>query len=1155
MRKNIRGILLATLFVTSGLAEDASKPLSAGGIVADVARMAQIRDAMVQSLRDRLAKENAVEPARDFVLRLRGGVRVPTRDSRLSTPIEERRKAKDAVFVLARRGGAWLPGRASVDRFGRSEQYVETSELTAKGERVTGTLRLIRQPEPEWLSGAIPKQNNQHLPEDMERGWRTDDGMVREAPLPRVAAYAVAIDIEGQELHGRFEAEDTFGRFAGALSGTVKAAPDEFPPTGTEWTRLEQPASPEECFKSATRLYQQVQALDLMRRYRLPWSHEALRMARLPVPKRLDAAPPARADADATPVFDVVRRMRERCEAAWSGRDQAVVPNYELTNAEMPLARARALELRADGAFELPAGAEHDTTRRFVSEWQVAGPFPLDEGWAFHSPLLPDIVLAPGMGYAVETERLPAHYRPEPGTLIRWTPVTWGKGVLRPPLWGENTGGWPQQTPAGLRCARWFASARIHSAEARTIPAVFDFDYRGKLFVNGELVCVSDSALESLARLSERPAWSDDERTPTWPEGREVGATVSAWRRVCRLRLRRGVNEILVSCENLSRDTWFSLFFGGRVSSPSREVRIHAGWASACADAMRRADVGELDVPHHVDLERPGDAPSGGPTWVVPGTARPAEWCRLGPLPDRSGEALDALRERLLATRLAPGAQVRDGDRTACFEPVPKDAFNKNNWVDMGTAHASPSGRVTYWYVGMRCRYAQTLQPIVQVPSDSQARLWISGRLVSWSDCVSVQPGIYPLLVEVKQAGVVGGAPPWLQKAAGKTKRSRDWLHVWVNRVADPVETTAKHLQRLGDCRRLCQWAIRELPGTPEAEKARLMLAAVGPAESSLADSPAGAGTALSRRPERLFDFRVEKVACEPGADPEFTCRLMVAHPGLAQELPFDMRVRIPSNAPVCRAAVLNMDMGGYGIYWNGGWIEECRRIKCAMIHIDGEFIGKKAMSFAERDGGSLLTEALRAVGKEAGRPELPNLPWIPWGLSGGGAAADEMRECSPERLLGCIPYHGASGYGKHGAFDEPTDAALAVPMLLFVGGNDMGSKEAMLMRFLKERAHGGLAAHVREPGVGHVASGPVAFQGAWIEAIVHARLPTDWDPRAGPPEMRSLAASEGWLGNLVTGEVASAPEYGRDPLRAAWLPTEKVARMWQAVVQGRKDR
>jgi hypothetical protein len=762
-------------------------------------------------------------------------------------------------------------------------------------------------------------------------------------------------------------------------------------------------------------------------------------------------------------------------------------------------------------------------------------------------PLLPEIVPALGAGYAVEMDRLLAHYRPDPGALVRWTPAAWAAGVLRPPLWGDNTG-WPQQTAAGLRCARWFAFARVHSAEAQTVTGIFDFDYRGKLFVNGRLVCASDIALDSVARLGEQPPW---------PAREQDAPAAPAWRRVCRLDLRRGVNELLVSCENVSRDTWFSLFLGsGQALRASREVKVHAGWGSPCADAIRRAAVGRLDVPPLVEIQPGAAAPVEGPTWSVPGTPFPAQWRRLGPLPNRPDKEMDSLRERVLAMHQLPGAELKDGERTAVFEPVERDWFGPNNWVDLGKAHASPSGGVSYWYVAMECRFPQTVRPSVEASSDVQTRLWVSGRLISAKDCLRVRPGFYPLLVELRQAAAPGGAPPWLQQAAGNGAPAQRWLCVSLKPMTDPLEETATHLHRLRNCRLLCEWALNELPGTPEAQKARLMLAAVAPAEQTVAASLAAAQERRPRKPDRLPAFRIEKVTREQGADPEFACHLRVAHASLTEELPLEVRARIPANVPVCRAAVLNMDMGGYGIYWNRAWIEECRRIQCAMIHLAGDFIGRKAMYFAGRDGGPLLTEALRAIAKEAQRPELPNLPWVPWGLSGGGYAADEMRECSPERLLGCIPYHGESGFWAHGPFAEPTDAALAVPMLLFVGGGDMGcGKESMLMRFLKERAHGGLAAHVREPGVGHVANGPVPFQGAWIEALMRLRLPADWDPRAGPPEMRTIAEAHGWLGNLVTCEIAPADEYKGDASRAAWLPDEGVARMWQAVVGGDKGR
>jgi len=75
-----------------------------------------------------------------------------------------------------------------------------------------------------------------------------------------------------------------------------------------------------------------------------------------------------------------------------------------------------------------------------------------------------------------------------------------------------------------------------------------------------------------------------------------------------------------------------------------------------------------------------------------------------------------------------------------------------------------------------------------------------------------------------------------------------------------------------------------------------------------------------------------------------------------------------------------------------------------------------------------------------------------------------------------------------------------------------------------------------------------------WVEAVVAARVPTDWNPLAGPVKLRDVKQEDGWLGDRASTEgnfatVEPWADYKGDKAAASWLPNRAVASVWRALM------
>ena len=194
------------------------------------------------------------------------------------------------------------------------------------------------------------------------------------------------------------------------------------------------------------------------------------------------------------------------------------------------------------------------------------------------------------------------------------------------------------------------------------------------------------------------------------------------------------------------------------------------------------------------------------------------------------------------------------------------------------------------------------------------------------------------------------------------------------------------------------------------------------------------------------------------------------------------------------------------------------------------------------RGSGDALLDMLGRFAQRSGHPEVANAPLLMWGMSAGGQFNYEFVAWKPERVLAFVVNKGGIYYSA-----LVPRAAREVPGMLFIGATDLAFRNNTIVGlFAVNRRGGALWALAEEPGVAHVVGKSRDMSMVFFEDVLQARLTS-----AG---MVKLEEKSGYLGDLTAKTFAPLGS-GRAPNHpTAWLPTERVAREWQAMVTSTPD-
>ncbi len=310
-----------------------------------------------------------------------------------------------------------------------------------------------------------------------------------------------------------------------------------------------------------------------------------------------------------------------------------------------------------------------------------------------------------------------------------------------------------------------------------------------------------------------------------------------------------------------------------------------------------------------------------------------------------------------------------------------------------------------------------------------------------------------------------------------------------------------------------------------------------------------------------------------PPADPPYS-RVRYEASTAAGELPYAVNYTlwVPPGVKDLRGVIVHQHGCGEGSCKSGltgaydlHWQALARKHGCALLAPAYEQPEKAdcQMWCDPRNGSdAAFRKALADLGKKAGHPELATVPWALWGHSGGGHWAGGMVMLHPDRVAAAwlrsgVPLLKADpARGGLKAHTLPA-AALTVPIMC-----NLGTKEGVTVKdtnfagvwpanqtfFGEVRGKGGLVGVAIDPLSSHDCGNQRYLAIPWLDACLTARLPKV----AGEP-LRTMPTDTAWLASPIGAEALAAAKQIGDPLKAAWLPNEAIAKRWAEYVADTK--
>jgi len=194
------------------------------------------------------------------------------------------------------------------------------------------------------------------------------------------------------------------------------------------------------------------------------------------------------------------------------------------------------------------------------------------------------------------------------------------------------------------------------------------------------------------------------------------------------------------------------------------------------------------------------------------------------------------------------------------------------------------------------------------------------------------------------------------------------------------------------------------------------------------------------------------------------------------------------------------------------------------------------------KGSGQALLDALTSLAARAKHPEIATAPLLLWGMSAGGQFNYEFVAWKPERVLAFVVNKGGIYYTA-----LAPRASRSVPGVLFIGEKDLWSRnDTIAGLFAVNRRAGALWALAEEPGAAHIVGRSREVAMVFFEDVLGLRLGA-----GGAGALATLDEKDGFSGDITAKKFKPAAAAGGATGPTAWLPTERVARAWQAMVTG----
>jgi poly(3-hydroxybutyrate) depolymerase len=191
------------------------------------------------------------------------------------------------------------------------------------------------------------------------------------------------------------------------------------------------------------------------------------------------------------------------------------------------------------------------------------------------------------------------------------------------------------------------------------------------------------------------------------------------------------------------------------------------------------------------------------------------------------------------------------------------------------------------------------------------------------------------------------------------------------------------------------------------------------------------------------------------------------------------------------------------------------------------------------KGSGEALLTALSHFAERSGHAEVATAPFFMWGMSAGGQFNWEFVAWRPERVIGFVVNKGGVYYSA-----LLSKASRQVPGILFTGGKDLEFRTNTINGlFAVNRRGGALWALAEEPSAAHVVGKSRDVAMILFEDLLAVRLPVSGGA------LVPIEEKTGFLGDLKAKTFAPLGDGKVPNYPTAWLPTERVAKAWQALV------
>ena len=193
---------------------------------------------------------------------------------------------------------------------------------------------------------------------------------------------------------------------------------------------------------------------------------------------------------------------------------------------------------------------------------------------------------------------------------------------------------------------------------------------------------------------------------------------------------------------------------------------------------------------------------------------------------------------------------------------------------------------------------------------------------------------------------------------------------------------------------------------------------------------------------------------------------------------------------------------------------------------------------------GQALLDILAKFGSQTKHPELASAPLLFWGMSAGGQFDYEFASWKPERVVAFVVNKGGIYYTA-----LTPRATREVPALLFIGGKDLESRvNTITGLFALNRRGGALWALTEEPSAAHVVGRSRDLSIVFFDDVLAQRL-------GDGTSLNTLTEKRGFVGDYHTKTIAPIGDTKLPSYPTSWLPSDRVAKAWQAVINDKDIR